>query len=75
MPLLHPGDDWQSPGIPHTVGTSHVPPGQGPVEVGLINRPPLHDPGTQHQFCDHHVPTAGTAHGCLFEVPTGRPPG
>ena len=75
MPLLHPGDDWQSPGIPHTVGTSHVPPGQGPVEVGLINRPPLHDPGTQHQFCDHRVPTAGTAHGCLFEVPTGRPPG
>ena len=75
MPLLHPGDDWGSHRIPRAVGTSHVWPGQGPVEVSLINRPPLHDPDTQHQFCDRHVPAAGTAHGHLFEAPTGGPLG
>ena len=75
MPLLCPGDDWQSSRIPHAAGTGHVRPGQGPVEVGPINRPLLHDPGAQCRFCDHCVPAAGTAHGHLFEVPTGGPPG
>ena len=75
MPLLHPENDWQSPRIPCTMGTGHAWPGQGPVEVSPINRPPLHDPGVQYQFCDCCVPAAGTAHGHLFEVPTVGPPG
>ena len=57
MPLLCPRDDWRSPGIPHAMGTGHMQPGQGPVEVSPLNRLPLYDPGTQHRFCDHHVPT------------------
>ena len=73
--LLHPGDDWQSARVPHAMGTGYTQPGQGPVEVSPIHRPPLHDPGAQCQFCNGHVYAAGTAYGCLFEAPTGGPPG
>ena len=56
------------------MGTGDTQPGQGPVEVGSIHRPPLHDPGAQHQFSNGHIYVAGTAYSHLFEVPTGGPP-
>ena len=75
VPLLHLGGDWQSARVPHAMGTGDTQPGQRPVEVSLIHRPPLHDPGAQHQFCNSHVYAMGTAYSHLFEVPTGGPLG
>ena len=45
MLLLHPRDNWRSPRVLHAVGTGYTQSGQGPVEVGPINRLPLHDSG------------------------------
>ena len=75
MPLLHPGDDWQSIRVPHTLGTSYPQPGQEPVEISLLHRPTLPDPGAQCQFGNSHLYVVGTAHGHLFMVPTSGPLG
>ena len=75
MPLLRLGDDLQSATVPCTPGTSYPRPGQGPVEVGLLHRPTLLDPGTQHQFSNSHLYVAGTAHSHLLMAPTSGPLG
>ena len=49
--------------------------GQGPVEIGLLNRPTLPDPGTLCQFSNGHLYVVGTARSHLFTVPTSGPSG
>ena len=75
MLLLCLGDNWQSARVPHILGTGYLWPGQGPVEIGLLHRLTLPDPGTQHRFSNSHLCVAGTAHGHLFTAPTSGPLG